>query len=195
MNISFAVLGVEECETCDEFKIHIAEYRRNNDFDEESGDVAELVRKKKRKTYATDQPTRCKNVCKICDTYEQHYSEKIFTRNDYENEKKLNTATTINLSADLQKVVLLPRLPGYKKSIFTTRLIAFNMTFAPIGLKKKQHTTNGIGHLWHEEINGRKYENIVSCYYSLLNSVHYRDFENFVIWVDNCGGQNECWTL
>ena len=48
MNINFAKLGIEECETCDSFKIHREEIENQGD------NVACVVRKKSRKTLKND---------------------------------------------------------------------------------------------------------------------------------------------
>ena len=64
-----------------------------------------------------------------------------------------------------------------------------------IGDFGKHHKKKALGILWHEGINGRKDEDITSCYKKLFFSGPYRDYKIFVIWVDNCGGQNKCWTL
>ena len=68
------------------------------------------------------------------------------------------------------------------------------MTFAPIGEYGKHYKKQALGILWHEEINGRKDEDILSAYYNLFFSYQFRDSKNFLIWVNNCGGQNKCWT-
>ena len=119
------------------------------------------------------------------------------SRQDYETDKKTATSdkSTVFFSVDLQKVVLLPRLPGYKKCIFTSRLITFNMTFAPIGVQGKCNSSKAQGILWHEAICGRRDKDITSAYYKMFCSPLYRNYKNYVIWVDNCGGQNKCWTL
>ena len=48
MNISFAKLGVEECDLCDEFKIHI------NEKESPVADSMEIVRPKTRKNKSSD---------------------------------------------------------------------------------------------------------------------------------------------
>jgi hypothetical protein len=42
-------------------------------------------------------------------------------------------------SADLQKVVMLPRAEMFKEVIFIPHLIAFNESFVPVGKKPKKH--------------------------------------------------------
>ena len=39
---------------------------------------------------------------------------------------------TLYLSSDMQKVILIPRLPGYKVCLFTKRMVVINQSFAPI---------------------------------------------------------------
>ena len=41
------------------------------------------------------------------------------------------------ISVDMQKVIMLPRLPRLKQAIFCKRLVLFNETFAPVGGKAK----------------------------------------------------------
>ena len=69
------------------------------------------------------------------------------------------------------------------------------MTFAPIGLRGRGHSSKAIGVLWHEAIPGRKVENISNAYVKAFSFANVGDFKDWVIWADNCGGQNKCWTL
>ena len=41
-------------------------------------------------------------------------------------------------SADLQKILLLPRLPEHKEAIFTRRLVTFNFTVAYAGMEPEK---------------------------------------------------------
>ena len=93
----------------------------------------------------------------------------------------------------MQKVVLLPRMPGYKLCCFTTRLVTINLTFAPIGSSRK-HNQKPLAILWNEAIAGRKDEDVSSAYVKAL-SPNFRDYTRWVVWLDNCSGQNKCWTL
>lgn len=52
----------------------------------------------------------------------------------YENHKKRpQDHNTTYFSADLEKVLILPRLESFKAAIFCHRLVAYNHTFAPLG--------------------------------------------------------------
>ena len=102
-------------------------------------------------------------------------------------------ATDIYLSVDMQKVILLPRIPGFKANLFTKRLVTINQTFAPIN-KLEVEKKKALGVLWHEGIAGRNDENVASAFFRALTT-HFRDFSNVTLWLDNCAGQNKCWTL
>lgn len=57
-----------------------------------------------------------------------------------QNNVKSQLITEIKYFAmDLQKVILLPKMPQYKDFFFLSRLIAFNLTFAPIQKKSSDH--------------------------------------------------------
>ena len=94
-------------------------------------------------------------------------------------------------SVDLQKVIMLPRLPGVKSVCFTKRIIAFHLTFAPIQEYTKIGKVTSLA--WHEGLAGRKCEEITSMYVAAL-SVD-RDFTNIVYFMDNCASQNKNWSL
>ena len=209
MKISFSNLGCEECEICDEYLIHIAEKTKEN---VDSGDV---VRKKSRKAISgeltstekgeeaentppdatatskdvSSQVKSCSDDCTICSKYKIHKELYALSLKKYDEDKErsLTDKSIIFLSADLQKVILLPRLPGYKVCLFTSRLITFNMTFAPLGKKGVHHEFNPVGILWHEEIAGRKDENISSAFYKIIQHHQFRDSSDWVLWTDNCG--------
>ena len=95
-------------------------------------------------------------------------------------------------AVEMQKVVMLPRMPGVRKDIFTKRLIAFHITFAPLG----GHSRNGrpIGILWNESISGRSDEDVMSTYVKYIKECM-RDSTQFTLWADNCSAQNKNWTF
>lgn len=87
-------------------------------------------------------------------------------------------------SADMQKVVLLPRMPKVKESFFVPRLIVFNETFAAM-----QKTSNHFCILWTEAVADRRAENVSSAFINFFQKL--RDHRNIILWLDNCGGQNK----
>ncbi|CAK1588934.1 unnamed protein product [Parnassius mnemosyne] len=141
--------------------------------------------------------------CVECSMYEQelkNYSdvnsmpEKIRTK--YENHKfkadsalqryrldgsSKNSNRVKYLSMDLQKVIILPEMPEIKDAFFMSRLVTFNLTFAPIEKKSSEAQA------------GREASDIMNAIYAFIQAN--RDMEHLYIWADNCTAQNKNWTL
>ena len=96
------------------------------------------------------------------------------------------------ISVDMQKVIMLPRIPGLK-AVFCKRIILLNETFAPVGGPDMGKERKPIGVLWHEGIKGRNAPYVASTYISFIRSN--RDINDFVFWVDNSLGQSKNWYL
>ena len=104
MKISFVKLGEEECEMCDEHEHHL--------IDVHIEEVKEL-----KKTRGTSLPKH--DNCDKCNEYGKHVVLAIEAREHYnEDAQKTLCTNEIIMSVDLQKVMMLPRLPGLKKAIF-----------------------------------------------------------------------------
>ena len=91
-------------------------------------------------------------------------------REAYHNDKekvdqlsKLKQTDTLFLSSDMQKVILLPRLPGFKLCLFTKRIITINQSFAHIKRKGTKLDIKPLGVLWHEALMGRNDEDVSSA--------------------------------
>ena len=220
MNISFAKLGDEECETCESHKMHLKEEKAKEDKEKKEDDKTKGTKNRKTNegTIAEDQDSSQTNekkgkkvekqkhidtekICKkgdclSCASWSAHHKNYVETREAYNLDKSRVGVDdkVIYLSSDMQKVILLPRLPGFKLNLFTKRLVVINQTFAPLN-KADLHKAKALGVLWHEGLSGRKDEDVTSAYIAALRSVHYRDAKEVVIWLDNCSGQNKCWTL
>ena len=159
MNISFVKSGVEECEQCDKFLIHRQEVMDKPDDD--------FVRKRTRKTKSSPLSEEKYMKCIDCSTCRQqltHIKRVLSARARYNEDKCDKSEDMIIVSNyDMQKVILLPRLPGYKESLFTSRLVTINQTFSPVVSSKIKST----GVLWHEAIAGRNDEHVSSAYVKL----------------------------
>ncbi|CAH2088926.1 unnamed protein product [Euphydryas editha] len=133
MNISFAQLGNEECEQCEIFKLH---------------------------------QNSCKDTehCTDCATYQIHREKyekaRTYYQQDVTQSVKQSESSKCYYSADLQKVIMLPRLDMFKVVMFCPRIIAFNESFVPLGSSKEKP----FAAVWHEAISGRKQEDIISTY-------------------------------
>ena len=65
-----------------------------------------------------------------------HKTNAARSREMYKNDNAKETnIEDAYFSADMQKVIMLPRLPGVKTCVFTRRLVLFHETFAPLGGK------------------------------------------------------------
>jgi len=165
MNISFTKLGHEECEQCEIFQHHSTEHSKDN----------------------------LDMTCAICVKYQKHINKADRGRREY----RVDSDRSVGLfpehaifSADLQKVIMLPRMEMFKTDLFTRRIIAFNESFVPVGEKPIAKPT---AVLWHEGLAGRKKEDIVSAFHSFF--LAQRDAKFITLWLDNCSGQNKNWTL
>ena len=139
MKISFAHLGHEECESCEEYKLH------NKDHLDPQ-----------------EQPECC-----TCYSWYSHILRAQNSRVHYDSDsEKTWDRENVCVSVDMQKVIMLPRLEMFKKAIFTQRIIAFNESFVPIGNSSK--SLNPVAVLWHEAIAGRKKEELVNCFHQFF---------------------------
>lgn len=161
-NISFVKLGEEECEMC------------------------LLYDKHSHNTDGTD------GSCTDCVEWKKHVDSAMVVRHMYQADASSSNDNSdrVCVSADMQKVMLLPIIPGSKTSIFTRRLVVFHETFAPLGSSSKQKP---IGVLWDESQSGRDGDDIASAFVYFL--ILMRDFENVLAYVDNCTSQNKNWSL
>ena len=75
-------------------------------------------------------------VCEDCISIEKHRNPANIAHKMYK-EDAANNYDNDKFSADLQKVVMLPRMPGIKTVVFTKRITAYNETFAPLGTKEQ----------------------------------------------------------
>lgn len=164
LNISFTKLGHEECERCFTFKEHKQGHNESNIFPD----------------------------CSQCVEFENHQKTVKKARQLYQTHADIsqNDTSTIYFCADLQKVIMLPRMDTFKEVVFTRRLVTFNESFVPLGKKPK---LSPMAVIWHEAITGRKKEDIISSFYAFFLS--FRDTESVTLWLDNCSSQNKNWTL
>ncbi|CAG9773557.1 unnamed protein product [Ceutorhynchus assimilis] len=164
MNISFAALGHEECFTCAAFKNH--ESSTNHDSKNLGNDCADGK------------------------SWNKHIGMAKSAREQYQIDAEVDNPNILACSADLQKVIMLPRCEMFKEVIFVPRIIAFNESIVPIGKKHKKFPTAVV---WHEALSGRSKEDIISAFYAFF--LDNRDAENIILWLDNCAAQNKNWTF
>ena len=95
------------------------------------------------------------------------------------------------MSVDLQKVIMLPKLPGLKCSISCKRLVFFNESFVPVGSKNGK----GSGVMWHEALAVRYAKEIASKFINVMEYSKFKTVTKFTFWPDNYNAQNKNWWL
>lgn len=134
--------------------------------------------------------------CEVCLKWTEHKEGAKRSRVAYQADRdREHDPKEVYFSVDMQKVIMLPRIPGVKTCVFTKRIVAFHETFAPLGGKSKRKDNVPVGIIWHEAISGRNAEDVMSAYSKVIRSAAYRDCERFIFWADNCTAQNKNWTL
>ena len=162
MGISFVKLDEEQCELC--LSIEQSHVKENG---------------------------CCIDSCGACEKSQAHKDLYCQARSEYKQDSDAIKDGTVVRSIDLQKVIMLPRLPEVKSVCFTKRIIAFNETFAPVNAYVR--AVKSICMLWHEGVAGRKCEEITSMFLKALKID--RDYRHVVYYMDNCAGQNKNWSL
>ena len=141
-----------------------------------------------------DALNECSSSCEKCKSYTLHKERAKNARTAYRSDAALpNSDSDIIVSADLQKVIMLPRINMFKIVLFTRRLCLFNETFATVGPKRNDKKKVNTAYLWHEGIAGRKDEDIASTFWKFINDN--RDATSITFWLDNCAGQNKNWSI
>ncbi|KAG5848646.1 hypothetical protein ANANG_G00100920 [Anguilla anguilla] len=97
-NISFTKLGEEQCEQCLQHELHVkAEHQAAN-----------------------QDPTP---DCSTCKKWEDHKDRAARGRHHYKLDAEKQQSDNLSIrSVDLQKVIMLPRMPGVKTAVFTKRI-------------------------------------------------------------------------
>ena len=129
--------------------------------------------------------------CSVCSDWKKHIENARIARTKYrEDAGKEWTDGTAYMSCDMQKVIMMPRMPGVKSAVFTRRVVLFHETFAPLGDGKDKPT---LAVLWHEGISGRNADDVCSAFSRAIE--YMRDYPKLIFWCDNCAGQNKNWWL
>lgn len=122
LNVSFAKLEAEQCELCIELSQAV--------HDMSNGE--------------------CVGLCTVCRRLGAHKVNYVTARRVYQEAGKDAINGTIVRSVDLQKLIMLPRLPGIKSVYVTKRVIVFHETFAPVGAYVS--VAQNLCILWHESV-------------------------------------------
>lgn len=96
--------------------------------------------------------------CHHCQKWNEHKRRAERGRHHYRLDAEREELEDLSIcSVDLQKVIMLPRMPGVKTAVFTKRILAFHEAFASVG-KKSTSKKNSSSVIRHKGITGRKAE-------------------------------------
>ena len=159
---------------------HSTPHQENNYNNSEKGDYFENSADEWVYTLLKESSIRFQDDCDTCKWWREHAIQAKTMRTEYQKDKeKINEDGKMFFTRDLEKVIMLPRLPVLKKSIFTKRI------FYSMSSKGLQDTV-----LWHEGIKGRN-EDICSALCKLLYHPKCKECIDFVIQFDNCCAQSK----
>ena len=102
--------------------------------------------------------------CNFCKLHKIHIGRATETKIAYKiDSEKINCTKEAFFSVDLQKVIMLPRLPGVKTVAFIRPIIAYNETYAPLCDKNllPGKTAIHFAITWHEAKWGRSSQMLV----------------------------------
>lgn len=85
----------------------------------------------------------------MCKQWKIHNEQAKVSRQEDEKDTKVDDKEYTCPSAGIQKIIMLPRMPGVKTCIFTRCLVMFQETFAPLGSQTNDNLP--MGFIWHEE--------------------------------------------
>ena len=131
-NISFAHLGDEECEVCETHPMLLLQELEGN----RESDQSQSRKIVSHRNLQESSLTCGAESCDLCKQWLQHQTKFMEARKVYLEDKLKQQAIDgtgeIYLSADMQKVILLTRIPGFKINLFTKRMVRINQTFTPL---------------------------------------------------------------
>ena len=97
------------------------------------------------------------------------------------------------VSADMQKVMMMPFMRGVKTCVFTNRLVAFHETFAPLGQQAEKKNPQQVRSLARAS-SGISAMDATSAFVKAVRDKA-ADAKDITIRCDNCSGQNKNWIL
>ena len=192
-NISFSKLGEQECEVCNAHLLHECSggFDGENSTNESSGDRTKRI---------------TPDLCEVCDDWLGHMEKATESRKEYRKDADTFPGDGVfYVFTDMEKVNMLPRLPGIKTAIFTRRIIMYHETFAPLVPSKEtkkqwkerklMRNVKPLGMIWHEGIQGRMDEDVASTVIKCLHRPQYRDANEMIIWAVKCTRQLKNWSF
>ena len=124
-NLSYCKLGEEECEVFIAYMQHDCDAGLEEEL--KKGVLNDILLK------------ITSNECQQCDDLVRHMKRVKVSRTQYRKDADSDPErNSFYLSGDMQKVIMLPRLPGVKTVVFTRRITLYHETFAPLVPSKEK---------------------------------------------------------
>lgn len=163
LNITFTSPEPEDCALCNYYKLHNATHTLSS--------------------MGTD--------CHPCSQWLIHVEKAEQAQRKYNDDVKYNAddESICCVSADFQKVVMLPRIEMFNWVVFGPRIVAFNQSFVPLNDKHLKP----LACLWHECISGRSKDDLVSAFNAFF--CHVAEVDQIIVWMDSCNTLYKNWTL
>ena len=118
-----------------------------------------------------------------CVNFTKHITAATEARSLYRKQKEREwTEHEVAISVDMQKVIILPKLPGLKQAIFCKRLVLFNGTFWPVRGWKKSKPLKPTGVLRDDAIKGRSAEDVANAFIHFVSKNC--DIQSFIFWAE-----------
>ena len=106
-------------------------------------------------------------MCEVCKNHEEHLALAGESREQYRKNRDYPPEEGILLTSDMQQVVMIPRMPGYKSVIVQKKLTVYHQTVSTLGDAK-----GSVGVVWHSAMMQRNDQDVASVYISVFRSAH-----------------------
>lgn len=172
-NVSFSRPGEEPCDLCLQHQHHMSVRHRNHDW------VKNLQ----------EPPPDCST----CSLWEEHRDRMEQAIRFYKRDARKPQSAELSIRrVDLQRVILLPRMPAVKQALSTKRVSVFHETFATIS-QRRGSEKKSISVIWHEGVALRKAVEVASAYVCGLQREW--NVPHVVLWLDGSTAQYRNWCL
>lgn len=172
-SVSFSRPGEEPCDLCLQHQHHMSVRHRDHDW------VKNLQ----------EPPPDCST----CSLWEEHRGRMEKAIRCYKRDARTPQSDQLSIRrVDLQRVILLPRIPRFKQALSSRRISAFHETFATVS-QRRGSEKKSISVIWHEGVALRKAVEVASAYVCGLQWEW--NVPHVVIWLDGSTAQYRNWCL
>ena len=117
-------------------------------------------------TEHANHPCSGNTECECCKKQKLHIAARDEARSAFKADAQREwEPAEVVYSADMMRIFLLPQLP-HTSCMFTSRLVAYNETFSPVGtrIRGEENAPRSMSIVWHEGTAGRDAPDITSAF-------------------------------